>query len=571
MLKKMKIKTKLLVSFGIVLVLTTIIVILSMLELRSANANLENFVEGSLSADDAVANNRIYTNIAARDLRDMVIVGEAPSEKVENVEANIEKIKENFETLKELDILNEQDVAEYEQAMQAWFVIGDKVISEIQAGDLEAAENTILNECTPALEKVVELVKPLNAETQAIREQTVKSSMDRTTKVQIFLTIMTVIAIIIAIIICIKVTAQIVKPVKEVEEAMQGVAEGKMSQNISYNGQDEIGILVQSVQKTCSGLEEVVSDLTGLMDEMAKGNFDLRANADIYRGDFYPILKSIREMNYNLSDTLTQINDAADQVASGSDQVSSGAQALSQGATEQASSVEELAATINEISVQIRETAGNAKEASNRVLQAQSELSVSNEQMQEMIAAMSDISQKSSDIGKIIKTIEDIAFQTNILALNAAVEAARAGEAGKGFAVVADEVRNLASKSAEAASNTTLLIQGTIQAVENGTRIADQTAQALVATVESTKSAVTFVDKISKAAEEQSDAVEQVTVGVDQISSVVQTNSATAEESAAASEELSSQSQLLKGLVSQFKLRKDSGRGKTAISAISEK
>ena len=558
MLSKMKIRTKLLVSFGIVLLLTAIIAFSSMTELKKANQKLDDFVAGSLAVNDAVANNRIYTNIAARDLRDMVIAETVSSDKVENVETNINKIKENFTTLEELGILDEQELAAYKQAMEEWFVIGDEVIAELKSGDIESARYIILNECSPALNKVVELVKPLNATTQEIRTQTVEDSMRTTNRALIFLLVLTIVSIAIAILISLKVTSVIVKPLRAVETAMVGVSEGNMSQTIEYHSKDEIGVLIESVEQTCSGLEEVVKDLTRLMDEMAKGNFDLKAEAEIYKGDFYPILSSIREMNYNLSNTLTQINEASDQVASGADQVSSGAQALSQGATEQASSVEELAATINEISVQVKETASNAKEASEKVLQAQSELLVSNDQMKDMIRAMSEISQKSSDIGKIIKTIEDIAFQTNILALNAAVEAARAGEAGKGFAVVADEVRNLASKSAEAASNTTLLIQGTIQAVENGTHIADQTAEALVATVESTKSAVTFVDKISKAAVEQSDAIAQVTMGVDQISSVVQTNSATAEESAAASQELSGQSQLLKNLVSGFKLRHDS-------------
>ena len=292
-----------------------------------------------------------------------------------------------------------------------------------------------------------------------------------------------------------------------------------------------------------------------------------------YPGQLMPVKTNIEYLLQNLNATMSEILNASDQVSAGAEQVSVGSQSLAQGATEQASAVEELAATINEISGQVNETAGNAKEASSKVFQAQNELSISNEQMNDMIVAMDEISQKSGDIGKIIKTIEDIAFQTNILALNAAVEAARAGEAGKGFAVVADEVRNLASKSAEAASNTTLLIEGTIHAVENGTEIAGRTAQAIQAPVESTKSAVQYVDKISTAAERQADEISQVTMGVDQISSVVQTNSATAQESAAASEELSSQAQLMKSLVSQFNLRNASsyaGAGGQAAPKMSQ-
>ncbi len=203
----------------------------------------------------------------------------------------------------------------------------------------------------------------------------------------------------------------------------------------------------------------------------------------------------------------------------------------------------------------MKDTAANANAVRQQTDQTGEQVATSNEQMQEMIAAMTEISDKSGQISRIIKTIEDIAFQTNILALNAAVEAARAGEAGKGFAVVADEVRNLASKSSEASKSTAALIEGTVQAVEKGTEIANATAESLFAVVESTKGVVSSVDKIASAADQQAESIAQVTQGIDQISSVVQTNSATAEESAAASEELSSQAQVMKGLVGRFTLR----------------
>ena len=235
------------------------------------------------------------------------------------------------------------------------------------------------------------------------------------------------------------------------------------------------------------------------------------------------------------------------------------AQALSQGATEQASSIEELAATITEMSGQIQNNAQSALQASQTVDGVGEKILESNQQMQTMTKAMGEISASSSEIGKIIKTIEDIAFQTNILALNAAVEAARAGEAGKGFAVVADEVRSLASKSSDASKSTAALIENSLKAVENGTRIADETAQSLLSVVEGTKEIASQINQIAAASSEQSKGAAQVQLGIDQIPNVVQTNSATAEESAAASEELSGQAQMLKTLISKFKLRRAEG------------
>ena len=555
MFKNLKIRVKLLVAFGIVLLLTALLSVYSILQLRKASDNLTGFVNGSVAADDAVKACRIATFIAAKDMRDMVIAGTVDSENLQVIQENEASIRTNLQKIKELGILDKEQVGELEASLTEWMGIAEEIVTQLKSGDAMGAAEKVRTECTPLLDTIISEINALNTETVNIRANTVEDSVNITNMSMIILLVITIIAIILAMFICAVVTRLIVYPVKQVEVAMQGLAKGHMSQELDYDSADEFGSLVGSVKETCEVLANVVTDLSRLLDDMSSGNFDLYANDEHYRGDFEPLLAAIRRMNRSLSSTMRQINDASDQVASGADQVSSGAQALSQGATEQASSVEELAATINDISREVNNTAENAREASEKVMEAQTKLSTSNEQMQDMIAAMGEISQKSGDIGKIIKTIEDIAFQTNILALNAAVEAARAGEAGKGFAVVADEVRNLASKSAEAASNTTALIEGTILAVENGTNIVDRTAAAISETVDSTKSAVTYVDKISTAAVSQAEAVTQVTMGMDQISSVVQTNSATAQQSAAASEELSSQSQLLKSLVAHFKLR----------------
>lgn len=352
---------------------------------------------------------------------------------------------------------------------------------------------------------------------------------------------------------------KMINPIQNVLNAANDIAQGKLDIDISSQSEDEIGQLAKTFMNMSANLKHIISDINSLLGSMSDGDFRIESQCEErYVGDYYNILMAIRGINTNLSNALLQIHQASEQVSSGSDQVSSGAQALSQGATEQASAIQQLSASISEISDNIRKNAENAQNANNLSNETRLEVETGSNHMRKMVEAMDDISNSSNQIGKIIKTIDDIAFQTNILALNAAVEAARAGEAGKGFAVVADEVRNLAGKAAAAAKNTTVLIEGAVSAVENGTKIADETAKSLGIIVSKVATVSNNINDIATTSERQAEAITQVTLGVEQISAVVQTNSATAEESAAASEELSGQAQILKDLVGDFKLRENS-------------
>jgi len=371
----------------------------------------------------------------------------------------------------------------------------------------------------------------------------------------IIVVIISVVFIIISCIIAYMIANPIAKPIVKISKRIEMLADGDLKSSVpKIISKDEIGILSVSTTKFVDSLNAIIDDITYNLGEMANGNMDVEPK-DIYINDFLPIKTGTIKIIEALNEVLQNINQASEQVASGSEQVASGAQALSQGATEQASAIEELSATISEISEQIKDNASNAEGSSAKAIALGKEIEKSNEQMNLMIEAMADINNSSGQINKIIKTINDIAFQTNILALNAAVEAARAGVAGKGFAVVADEVRNLAGKSAEAAKDTVALIDSSIKSVENGTKIANQTANSLNSVYVNSKEIVSSIDQISKASNEQASSIIQVMEGIEQISSVIQTNSATAEESAAASEELSGQAKIMSELVEQFKLK----------------
>lgn len=390
-------------------------------------------------------------------------------------------------------------------------------------------------------------------EVTVVREEFMSGTMQ-----SLYLTIGIMLALVaVAVLVSIRMSNSIAKPIMASADRLALLAQGDLDSDVAQvKAKDETGLLAASLSETVENLRRIIRDITQQLGAMAQGNFTEQSEMQ-YVGGFLPIQTAMTEISDALNDAMGQIDQAADQVSSGSDQVSAGAQALSQGATEQASSVEELAATIQEIASQVKENAETARQASQRVGQVAGEMTDSNEKMTEMIKAMDEISAQSTEIGKIIKTIEDIAFQTNILALNAAVEAARAGAAGKGFAVVADEVRNLANKSQDASKNTAVLIERSLGAVREGNRIAEETALSLREAVEGAGVVAESISRISSASAEQAESIDQVNLGVEQISAVVQTNSATAEESAAASEELSSQAEMLKSQLARFTLRQN--------------
>ncbi|QHI72957.1 methyl-accepting chemotaxis protein [Aminipila terrae] len=556
----MKIGKKLIITFVLVAIISSIGGVVGLYVMTHMNTDygkaLVNygFAQGNIGRFNAELNNTrvlLRNIIIDTDVQQMKNDREAITKSFDKMNTYLAMVEKSIDSDKE-----KKEYQNIKDNIEKINSIADQEINLAMQNKNAEAFSFLMEKGTPVVSNISASVETLMNEKTTTGNQLADELSAQGKMATIFILVVIFISLAVSFIIALIISRGISKPVTEMAYAAERMAEGDLSMQINIDSEDEIGQLGAAFIKSNQMISAYINDIKANLGKMAQGDLNIKMQQD-FKGDFIELKNSMHSIAISLNDALTKINQAAEQVATGSDQVSDGSQALAQGATEQASTVEELSASIEEISDHIKKNAEHAAGASENVNLVSEEIEVSNNHMTEMVSAMAQINDSSSQIGKIIKTIEDIAFQTNILALNAAVEAARAGTAGKGFAVVADEVRNLATKSAEAAKDTTTLIENSMKQVENGTKIADETAESLRKVVERAKAVANIVENISQVSNRQSNAINEVTLGVEQISSVVQTNAATAEESAAASEELSGQAQTMKELVERFKLRNE--------------
>ena len=554
-LENMRLQERINYGYRKVILMMLISGLLSIVIIGVLFANMLNYINNVTVADQSVKICRINVNAAARNIREMALNDDAST--YDSYEQTVKRLLAEVDTslnaLKETGVVPDSNYEEYASALSEWGNVGYSIMEEVQNGNKEQAVNEIFNDCVPALNNLVQIAIKLDDITDEVKAQAA-----RTTYIFTF-------AGIVCIIVCLafawvltgktskRVLETILEPLRAVEDVAKELTEGNLHSTLEYRSEDEIGRLAHSMRKSIRILGSYVDDIGRAMKLFAEGNFDVQPEVE-WKGDFVGILNSFMMFEESIADTIKGIQNVSNEVSSAAEQVASSSNDLADGATNQAAVVEELTATVAGVSEQVERNSQSAKEISVRVDELGNAIMESNGKMHEMVDSMNEISDASKEIDKIIATINEIASQTNLLALNASIEAARAGEAGRGFAVVANQVNVLADQSAQAAKESSALIESSVRAVEKGMVIAGQTATQLEAVADSSKMITEEVTNIAETLETQTSEIQQINEGIEQINDVVQTNSATAEECAASSEEMSSEAENLREMIRKFKI-----------------
>ena len=557
--KNLSISKKLKKVLIVAIIIISTITVATGVGLMYLKGQLESFVETEYASEISIQETATSILTLARDIRDAYIRaenGENISSYDQNVKKYVNEITNELEYVYNINKDPEiaRELENFGNNISKWINIGNEILTAINNKDMAKANKLILNDCPEVLDVIIEQVSLIGDRIST----NVQDDIQGTTRYIGIVMIIIIVIIIIGLILITKVVQAIIEsisnPVEEIKAAALEMAKGNYDLEIEYTSEDEIGVLADCMREMILFTKDNISNITEVLNKFAEGNFDVEIE-DNYIGEFIEIKESLEKIVDSINNTFYDIKIVTEQVKDGSEQVASTAQIISEGAINQAGIIQELMAAIGQINEKVKVSTEQANSTNVLTRELGNQIELNNEKMNEMVTAMNKIEESSINIKSIINTIYSISEQTNLLALNAAIEAARAGESGKGFAVVADEIRKLAEESSVAVKNTEILIEDSINNVNDGKNVADEASEALSAVVGKAKEAVELIGTIAELTEQGAMAISEVYNGIDQIAEVVESNTAISEESAAASEELSSQSESLQNMIDKFKLR----------------
>lgn len=554
-IESMQLRERIKYGYKKVIILMVISGLLSIIAIGMLLSSVINYVGIINASDIAVKMCRVDVNAAARNVREMALNDDTSS--YDGYEKTIARFLEDVDSqikiIKNKGVVSEEKYTEYATALSDWKKLTSSIIEEIKSGNQQQGVDDILNKCTPALNKLVNIALELDEITDVVSAKAVQNTIVYAVLGIVFIIFFFVVAYVISRKTGNDILVSILEPLHAIEDVAKELTEGNLHSTLDYRSEDEIGRLAHSMRKSIRILGSYVDDIDRAMKLFSEGNFDVKPNVE-WKGDFVGILHSFMDFEASMANIVKGIQQASNQVSGGAEQVSSGATELADGATNQAASVEELTATVENVAEEVRNNSQAASEISSKVVLLGNEILENDTKMQDMVKSMLEIKEASMQIDKIIETINDIASQTNLLALNASIEAARAGEAGKGFAVVANQVNQLAEQSSQAVKESAALIKTSVNAVGKGMLLAEETAKQLEEIAKNSKVITEEVSGIADTLADQTSEIEQINEGIEQINDVVQSNSATSEECAAASQEMSNEAEHLRDMISEIKV-----------------